>query len=57
MQENFGARGRERRFVIIKGSIEELFGRDPGIDPRRAQQIESGGGEWNQLAPHMHWKF
>ena len=21
-----------------------------------AHKIESGGGEWNQAAPHMHWK-
>ena len=40
VQENFGARGRERRFVIIEGSIEEHFGRDIGIDPRGAQNID-----------------
>ena len=56
VQENFGARGLKRRFVITKGSIEERFGQEPGIDPRGAQNIESGGGEWNQAAPQMHWK-
>ena len=56
VQENFGAGERKRRFVIIEGSIEERCGRDPGIDPRGAQKIESGGGEWNQEAPRMHWK-
>ena len=56
VQENFGAGGRERRFVIIKVSVEERFGREPGIDPRGAQKIESGGGEWNQAAPQMNWK-
>ena len=56
VQEKFGAGGRKTRFVIIKGSIEERFGREPGVDPRGAQQIESGGGKWNQAAPQMHWK-
>ena len=57
VQENFGDGGRDRRFVIIEGSIEERFGREPGIDPRGAQKIKSGGGKWNQAAPQMHWKF
>ena len=56
VQENFGAGGHERRFVIIEGSIEERFGRELGIDPRGEQKIESGGGEWNQAAPQIHWR-
>ena len=28
MQENFGARGRERCFIVVKGSIEKRFGQE-----------------------------
>ena len=56
VQENFGSGGRERHFFIIEGSIEERFGQEPGIDPRGVQKIESGGGEWNQVARQMHWE-
>ena len=56
VQENFGAGARERRFFIVKGSIKERLVRYPGVYPRGAHKIESGGGEWNQAAPQMHWK-
>ena len=56
MQEKFGAGGSKSRFDIIKGSIEERFDQDPGIDPRGKQKIESCGGKRNQSAPQMHGK-
>ena len=56
VQENFGAGARERRFFIVKGSIKERLVRYPGVYPRGAHKIESGGGEWNQAAPQMQWK-
>ena len=51
MLENFGARGRERSFIIIEVSVDERFGRELWVDPRGAQKIESSGSERNQAAP------
>ena len=56
VQENFIARGCERCFIIVKGSVEESFSRELWVDPRGAQKIEICGGERNQVAPQMHGK-
>ena len=35
MQENFGARGRKRCFIIFKGYVEEIFIQEIGLIRKR----------------------
>ena len=56
MDEDFGAGGGKGCLVVVEGAVELGFGREFGVDARRAHEIEGGDGLVKKAAPEMKWE-
>ena len=53
MDQDLCARWCQRCLVEIKGTVELCFGGEFGIDARGTEEIQSGGGLFDESTPQM----